>query len=202
MSLHPDHLADLRKSGLSDDTIAAMLVYSMSPAELMHFLGNAAPGIESAMAFPYFDAAGNKNGFTRIKIFPPLKDAKGHTIKYLQKKNSSPHLYILPAVAELLGEAKIPLYIVEGEKKTAKAVEIGLAAIGIAGVWNWLQHGSHQAIDEFESINLWRRQVVIVPDNDTWNDEKKSENIRRAVYYLSRELKARGASVKFLIIGA
>ena len=105
-------------------------------------------------------------------------------------------------MAESLEDPKIPLYIVEGEKKTAKAVEIGLAAIGIAGVWNWLQHGSHQAIDEFESINLWRRQVVIVPDSDTWNDEKKSENIRRAVYYLSRELKARGASVKFLILGA
>lgn len=177
-----------------------MLAYSMAPVELTRFLGADSPNIESALAFPYFDADGNRNGFTRIKIFPALTDTNGHTIKYLQKKGSTPHLYMLPAIVDKLADPKIPLYIVEGEKKTAKAVEDGLAAIGIGGVWNWIQKDVHELLTDFDAINLWRRTVIIVPDSDTWNDEKKSTEIRRAVYYLGRELKNRGATTKFMVL--
>jgi uncharacterized protein DUF3854 len=198
MSLHPQHLSDLQKSGLSDATIELMQVYSMSPADMIRFLGQDSSQIESALAFPYFDADGKRNGFLRIKIFPEIKDRDGHTIKYMQQKNSPVHLYMLPAVIPALQDPKVPLYIVEGEKKTAKAIELGLAAIGVGGVWNWLRKGSHDPIEDFNSINLWRREVIIVPDSDTWNKEKKSTNIRRAVFYLCRELRQRGSTIKFM----
>jgi hypothetical protein len=201
MPLAPDHRLDLKNSGLSEETITMMQVYSMTPRELTEFLAHDSPAIESALAFPYFDGEGNRNDFLRIKIFPSIKDADGHTIKYLQGKNTSPHLYILPVVTKFLADPKIPLYLVEGEKKTAKAVELGLAAIGIGGVWNWVKGGTTEPIEDFGEINLWGRDVVIVPDSDTWSEEKKSVNIRRAIFYLARELGPRGAHVKALVLG-
>ena len=201
MSLHPLHLQDLKDSGLSDETIALMAVYSMSPAQITRFVGSDNPAIESALAFPYFAADGSKSKFIRIKIFPTLVDAAGHKTKYLQPKDSRPALYILPAVTKYLDDAKQPLYVVEGEKKTAKACEDGLAAVGIGGVWNWVQKSKQEPIEDFSTINLWRREIVIVPDSDTWGEEKKAAGIRRAVYYLARELKLRGAGVRFLKLG-
>lgn len=201
MSLHPDHLADLKSSGLSDTTIAIMEAYSLPPREIPKLLARDLPDVESALAFPYFDASGKRNDFMRVKLFPEIKDKDGHKIKYIQKKDSSPHLYILPPVATLLHNIEIPLYITEGEKKTAKAVELGLCAVGIGGVWSWTNGGSRDLITDFETLNLWRRKVIIVPDSDAWAREKKSEQIRRGVYYLARELKARGSEVGFLEVG-
>lgn len=201
MSLSPEHLADLKNSGLSDETIAMMGVYSMPPLELKRFLESDTPAIESALAFPYYNAAKaplivDGKPFLRVKIFPPIKNQNGGTVKYLQKKNSGSHLYILPLVASELESHQTPLYIVEGEKKTAKAVELGLAAIGISGVWNWLKKNSSDAIDDFNQINFWRRQVFIVPDSDTFDQDEKATHLRRAVFALCKEIKARGASVK------
>jgi hypothetical protein len=34
LSLHPEHLADLRKSGLTDETILAAGLYSVRPSDL------------------------------------------------------------------------------------------------------------------------------------------------------------------------
>ncbi len=38
LHLHPEHLADLRGSGLSDGTIRAADVYSLAPMLISHFL--------------------------------------------------------------------------------------------------------------------------------------------------------------------
>ena len=193
-----DHLADLKASGLSDATIEMMQVYSVSPAQIPKLLNRDLPQVESALAFPYFDAEGKANGFMRVKVFPAIKDEGGHKIKYLQKKNTTPHLYILPSIATKLTDPKIPLYIVEGEKKTAKAVEIGWTAIGIGGIWNWVVSGKKELLADFNAINLWRRSVFIVPDSDTWTTEDKSEHLRRGAYFLGKELRGRGAAVGFL----
>lgn len=38
-SLHPDQLADLRESGLSDDTIRAAGIHSVRPCDFSRLLG-------------------------------------------------------------------------------------------------------------------------------------------------------------------
>lgn len=192
MSLHPAHLADLKASGLSDATIAMMQAYSLPPNRLTEF--PITSQVESALAFPYFNLNGKKNGFLRIKVFPSAIDQNGRTIKYLQKRKSTPHLYILPPIAEKLQSIETPLYIVEGEKKTAKAVEVGLSAIGIGGIWSWAK--KKETISDFAEIYVWKREVIIVPDSDAWT----RNDILRGAYYLGRELTARGAQVKILRI--
>jgi hypothetical protein len=197
-SLAPIHFADLKSSGLSDTTIEIMQVYSMPPMEITRCFTGKAPSIESALAFPYFDPDGNRNGFLRAKVFPAI-DEGGRPIKYLQKSDTPPHLYILPPIAARLKDPAVNLYIVEGEKKTAKAVELGLCAIGIGGLWNWIN--DDDLIEDFNAILWWRREVVLVPDSDTFDGGKNSELLKQAVYALSRELKKRGSVVKLKVVG-
>jgi hypothetical protein len=192
MSLYPEHLADLRKSGLNDRTILDAGIYSVPPADFMRKLGFNDPKIESLMAFPYPGC----NGFERFKVFPP-QDGK----KYLQPKGSGSHLYIPTAVRKILNDPTIPLYIVEGEKKTSKGVQEGLHCIGLGGLWNW-SDGSEDKnlIPDFDLINWEGREVYLVPDNDWLQSNRHGEhrNLRQAVFELGYRLIDRGA--KALII--
>ena len=80
-ALAPEHLADLRKSGLTDETIAAQLFRSAPPAMISKLLGFDLPAIRSAMLLPFRSPAGGFMDHARVKIFPSLTDADGHTIK-------------------------------------------------------------------------------------------------------------------------
>ena len=112
-SLDPNHLVDLRKSGLSDEMIEIMGVYSARPDDIQKILDFNPKEVESALVFPYLDV----DGFYRIKSFRPFKDSKGHIVRYLQRKDSAVHLYILPPVKKVLPNHSIPIYFTEGEKK-------------------------------------------------------------------------------------
>ncbi len=65
ISLHPNHLNDLKKSGLSDETIREAGIYSVRPMDINKKLGFNDPQIRSVMAFPYPGG----DGFERFKIF-------------------------------------------------------------------------------------------------------------------------------------
>ena len=67
--LHPDHLADLRQSGLTDETIRALDVYSARPGDLPKLVGFEPPGVSSALVFPY----PGEDGFCLVKVVPPIK---------------------------------------------------------------------------------------------------------------------------------
>src|SRR5262245_46075853 len=97
MTIYQPHLEDLHNSGLSDEIIESMQVYSMRPADISRILGFNPP-IETALAFPYFNVEGKISPFVRVKVFPSYKDKDGHMIKYLQAKKTKTHLYIMPQV--------------------------------------------------------------------------------------------------------
>lgn len=100
--LHPAHLADLRESGLRDDTIQAGGVYSLAPRFIEHFFNRRGVPreIESALCFPY-----QSSTFARIKLFPSLGKWK-----YAQPPGTSARLYAPLPVNDG------PLYVCEGEK--------------------------------------------------------------------------------------
>jgi hypothetical protein len=79
ISLHPEHLQDLLKSGLSDETIKENRLYSVLPRDISKKLEGHFPKVESLLALPYGD-----DGFERYKLFPPQQTEKG-TAKYYQK---------------------------------------------------------------------------------------------------------------------
>ena len=189
--LHPDHLNDLHKSGLSNEMIEIMGVYSLRPADIPKMLGWNPEKVESVLVLPYPSL-----DFKRFKVFPAYEDAKGHKVKYLQRKDSGVHLYILPSVREVLGNASIPLYFTEGEKKAAKAVQEGLMCMGLGGLWNWVEKKTGEGIEELDSIAWPDREAIITPDSDLW----ARVDLQKAVYAFGKELEKRGAKVSVVVI--
>ena len=93
--LHPDHFADLRASGLRDETIRAAGVYSLAPGFIDHFFSRkgqreSLPKIETALCFPYQGGT-----FARIKLFPALGKWK-----YAQPPGTSARLYLPFPIAD------------------------------------------------------------------------------------------------------
>ena len=174
--LHPAHLADLRGSGLSDETIQAGGIYSLAPRFIEHFFSRRGVPreIESVLCFPYQGGT-----FARIKLFPSLGKWR-----YAQPPGTSAKLYMPLPINDG------PLYVCEGEKKTLAAYQHGLNAVGIGGVWNWISRGN--PIDDLSLIEWEDRDVVIIPDSDIW----ERPDLMRAIYALGRELRNQGASVQ------
>ncbi len=170
---HPDHLADLRASGLNDETIRAAGVYSVSPSTISHFFRQVPDEIETALCFPY-----QGGEFARIKLFPALGK-----MKYSQPPKTGARLYMpFPINAG-------PIYVCEGEKKTLAASQAGLNSVGVGGVWNWLRDG--EPIADLKLVEWSDREVTIIPDSDVFN----RVDLLRAIYALGRELQSQGASV-------
>jgi hypothetical protein len=190
MTLHPEHLENLRSSGLTDEMIRKMGCVSVRPATIPKHLGFNDSRIESVLCFPY----PNVSGFCRDKIFPTdLKTADGHSFRYSQKKNSGSHLYVLDEIKPMVSDIKETLVITEGEKKTALLVQLNQAAIGLGGVWNWMRSG--EPIPELDKIP-WLREVEICFDSDAFI---KTE-VMRAMYALGKELESRGAQVSLIFV--
>ncbi|MBZ0160966.1 MAG: DUF3631 domain-containing protein [bacterium] len=190
LSLHPEHRADLQRSGLSEATIEALNIHSARPGDISKVVGFDPPGVTSAMVFPYPD----ENGFARVKVFPTYTDKKGHTVKYLQKPGTGVKLYAPPLAARVLTDPTMMLMYTEGEKKAAKANQEGIVCVGIGGLWNWTDNG--HPIPKFDEIAHADREEIIGPDSDVWH----RPDLLRPVYALGKELEQRGAKVTVVII--
>jgi hypothetical protein len=191
-NFHPDHLSDLKKSGLSDETIQASGIASVPPKLINKRLVYAPPDLTSMYVIPYGE------DFLRYRCFY----AEGKTgPKYLQKKNAGNQLYIPPLAASVLNDQMITLYITEGEKKALKACQEGIPCIGLSGLWNWKEK-EKGLIPDFHKIELKHRTVYIVPDND-WRSPNKhgyDKNLEQAVYSLAKSLQDCGAVVRICIL--
>jgi putative DNA primase/helicase len=185
-------MADLKRSGLTDETIQAAGIYTVSPDEIGKKLGGLANGVVSALAFPY----PGHDGFERYKVWRE----EGQTgPKYLQKSGTPNHLYLLPCV-DLAGDS--PLIISEGEKKALALWQAGFKVVGLSGVWNWCQKGEgYKKLKESRPIPdldrvAWCRPVTIIFDSDGHNNPM----VRLAAFRLARELAKREAEVAILFL--
>ncbi len=199
MSLAPAHLADLRASGLTDETIAALHIESLRPADIpVH-------QAESAYRLPYHDLDGSQNCFARVKLVPSVVDHKGHTQKYWQPAGTQPGLYFSPTffnwqtVARTAGSE---IVIAEGEKKAAAGCQAGLFTVGVGGVWSWrttIANGERLVLPAFDAFQWTTRPVLISPDSDAWHKGKEFK-ILAGFFALAKELESRGASVEFVVL--
>lgn len=133
----------------------------------------------------------SKSAFYRVRLHDGPKDDKGKPLRYLQPKNSAPHLYFAPRVkwSSVLPAADVELWITEGEKKAACACKHGVPTIGIGGVWNWQVKG--KPISDLDLVTWKGRKVRVVFDSDVAHNPQ----VRAALRALVRELGDRGASV-------
>ena len=188
-NLHPLHLDDLQKSGLTDETITQSGIHTVPPNDINRKLGFNILGLISCYEIPYDES------FSRFRAFYD-DNIPGKQPKYLQRKNTGNRLYIPNLVRPLLDDPSISLYFTEGEKKALKAVQAGLYCIGLSGLWNW-SNGNKELIIDFDLIKLQGREVFIIPDNDWLQPNKHgyAKNLKLAVYGLANRLKERGARV-------
>lgn len=194
--LHPEHLADLRKSGLTDETIRVQRFRSVPPGMIDHLLGFQAPKVVSAYLIPFPDPRGGFMDHVRMKTFPPLTDGTGHAVKYLQPRRSGVRVYFpLTTLAAVLHSVE-PLYIIEGEKKALAVAQLGLPAIGICGIEGWHAAGSRALNPDLDDVGLRDRIVDLIPDGD-W---RTNPAVNRAVHGLGEALEARGASVRIVLL--
>jgi hypothetical protein len=184
------HFEDLRKSGLSDETIEAAGIYTVSPLQIKNIFEWDIP-IDSLLAFPY-----QGSSFIRYKLFPPyMKKGETRAQKYFQKQDTSPRLYFPPN----FDRNADTILFTEGEKKALKAMQEGLNCIGLGGIWNFTvkdKSGKPQLIDDFNSIEWIDKKVELVPDSDF---QKKPE-VKHAVYRLGTMLEEKGVNVSVVCL--
>lgn len=186
------HLDDLRKSGLSNETIAAAGIKSIRPCDIAMQIGYEVSEVMSAFNIPFDE------NFSRLKAFyaPDASTTQKKKMpKYFQKKGSGNRIYIPPSLSSKVLMGNEPLYMTEGEKKTLCANQNGFPCIGITGLWNWKRPGTDELIADFDRINLKGRKIILVPDSD-YRDPAK--NLTSAVERLTRALQLKGAEVWIL----
>lgn len=206
--LSAKHLADLEKSGLSPEQIAACgfasLHRSKEIARILRWTN--ADKLGSCLLIPYRQPDGSmiqREDFARLKPDMPRTDSKvKKSVRYESPKGSSARLYFPPRTCPLLADVAVSLLITEGEKKAAKADQEGFACVGLGGVDAWSKKreagpdgkkiGQRLLLDDWDAVELSGREVFITFDSDL----REKPSVQRAEFALAQALESRGAIVK------
>jgi len=167
LQLHPQHLEDLRRSNLSDETLVRHQIFSVRPADIPALLGFDPKAVSSAYLL---GPPGFPDGFFRLKVFPSYSDHEGKLVKYLQPRASGVRLYVPVQDEQRLQDPNVPIWVCEGEKKSLCAAQLGLVAVAILGVDAWHPAGRRELLGEFDAIPLTDRVVELAIDGDIWTN--------------------------------
>jgi DNA-binding MarR family transcriptional regulator len=165
-SLHPDHLQDLNKSGLTPEDLRwfGVGVWSLTPTDLEGFLkavgfGWALQCARSGYVLQYAD------GYFRVRLFWHECGHKERHPKYIGPPGISPPAFVIESVRALAGKRHQAVAITEGEKKAVALCKAGVPAIGIGGVWCFRGPDGNlvEPLDAWD----WRDRIVyLIPDSD------------------------------------
>lgn len=210
-SLSQEHIEHLATSGLSADLCHEAGLYTETSIErLRSTLGNPrAITAEQvpALVFPYFEPGASEAKFSRARPDRPRvteiregsKKGKREERKYEQpwKVPTCPYFPPRTRLQGRLRDASLPLFLTEGEKKALALDQLGLAVVGLSGIWNFTDGRSRRAPKEkplhpwiLEHVALQRRTVAIVFDGDGHHNE----DIPKAAQRLAEKLIEAGAS--------
>jgi hypothetical protein len=154
-------------------------------------------GVVSAYLIPFPNPLGGWLDHVRLKVFPPLATERG-TIKYLQPRGSQIRLYFPLATLPAVLQPDVPLWLVEGEKKSLATAQLGLASVGFCGIEAWHQGGSRELLADFDAIPLRGRVVELVPDADV----QTNSHVRRGLENLAVALAKRGTHPRLVTLPA
>src|SRR5262249_54342685 len=141
------HVEDLLRSGLNDDRIFGGGFSSVAKVETIRerlgwkqYGGELGPCLQ--IRYRNCDKDGTWSDYYRLKPDRPRRrnpddDEDADGIKYEAKKGSTNRAYFPQNTVKVLNDPKVPLLIVEGEKKAEKADQEGFPTIGLLGVDGW-----------------------------------------------------------------
>ena len=190
--LHPNHLADLRASGLSDETIQAAGLYSeIDLARLTRTLGWSVPRkMSPSLVFPYYRRRWGKWLLSRKAGRTPY--FKGKPVKYESPKDRPNQVYLPPGNRCRLDDGQEMLLITEGEKKSLALDQAGFITVGLVGVWGWKVARQQRLLPELETLSWRGREVRIVFDSDI----RHNPDVQNAETMLAAILRRAGACVR------
>jgi hypothetical protein len=168
--LFPAHLADLRRSGLTDATIESAGIRSEHDRRKLAAMFNRkswSQQLGSALLFPYRDA----DGTTVLVRGKPDRPAQknGKSAKYIAPSGSAVRAYFPPGVHRAIEDGATEVLITEGEKKSLAAYQAGFCCVGLPGVDCWHRRQSTAPIADLEFA--WTgRTAFIVFDSDAVTD--------------------------------
>jgi putative DNA primase/helicase len=209
--LLPQHLADLRRSGLSDEQIAACGFHSLqTPASVQKALRwkRYSGELGDCLCIPFVDADGKRINYVRLKPDAPRVGKNGKVVKYESPKGSGNRAYFPPGSLAALKDASVSLVITEGEKKAAAADQAAIPCIGLVGVYGWQMKrikdadgkatGDRQLIGDLATIPWQSRLVFLCFDSDA----ATNPHVRWAEWHLAEALARNGATVKVIRLPA
>src|SRR5262249_53159227 len=154
------------------------------------------------LVVPFSGADSTRLGYARLKPDRPQSGRNGKPKKYEAPRGGGNQAYLPPRTRAALNDPAVPLLLVEGEKKAAKADQDGFACGGISGVWNWCQkrdrrpdgtrRGKVRLIPSLAQVAWHGRRVDLVFDSDV----ATNASVRLARYRLAVALAKRGAVVR------
>lgn len=210
----PNHLEDLRSSGIDDATIEASGVYSVSTSKAVAEILGWGWRNGGALVFPFKDYDSRKVVLRRIKPDKPrMRKRSGKApkpIKYEQPPDTGSVPYFGPGTIneQRLDRERANIYWTEGEKKTLCLDRLGLAAIGLTGCHNWNDSEAYRNGDgltwsrelrKYAERFVRGRKHIIVYDSDAF----ENEHVMLAMQRLAGLLLHDGAvSVRFVRIPA
>lgn len=204
------HLANLRESALTDETIKLAELYTESSHHALAALVERKTWPRlcgAALVFPFYYPDATEPHAARVRPTTPRvikKGTKRHEVKYDQAESHGQLTYFTPRAraGRWYADASRVCYWTEGEKKTLVFDQLGLCCVGLTGVWNWGDKKHKQETGEErlapvlrEHVAIMGRRHVIVFDADYHTNE----DIQLAAARLCGVLLAAGAlSVRFV----
>lgn len=174
--LFPRHVADLKRSGLSDETIALSGAYSTSdPARIARLLNWERPvtSLGDCLVIPFPQRDGTFNCFASIKPDRP-RVIDGKPVKYEHPRGLDRQPYFAPLARKALSIDGALVTFTEGAKKALRIEQAGFPCVAISGVNAWsAKRDKPNDPSEARRLNTWlsgvnwsRRPVAIVFDTD------------------------------------
>jgi putative DNA primase/helicase len=199
--LLPQHLADLDRSGLSAEQVAACGFRSATdPKRIADLLGwrRPAAALGPCLAIPFPGPDGRPSGYWRFKPDRPRTSKKdGKPVRYESPLKRPSRAYFPPGARAALADPSVPLVVVEGEKKAAKGDQDGFPSVGLVGVYGWQKKRQNkdaprELIPDLEAVSWQGRVVYLCYDSDL----AEKPEVAWAEWHLAEALAAKGAAVK------
>jgi Domain of unknown function (DUF3854) len=212
--------AALAESWISREIADAAMLRRVSTEEGREIVGQKGSRDCAGILIPYYWPGESAPFAYRVRRDKPDytfdKDGKAKPDrKYLSAPGSANRLYIPPGVTlQQLADAKIPIVLVEGEKKALALWRLAnhetktprFIPLAIAGVWNWRGVVGKTTGPKGERVDVkgpiadlarieWKGRVVFVVFDA---NVRTNESVKWARKGIARELATRHADVKFV----
>ena len=205
-TLLPHHREHLARSGLSDATIEAANLFSVTDSgqarELLNWRNGGDGPPVPAIAFPYWVP----EGYARLRPDQPRTDKDGRPTKYEAPLGQPPRLYVPWDCFPDQGGRETELLLTEGEKKALAGCQAGIPTVAGGGIFGFHDATARQAA-KARGEDIWPplpELVQIVSSRDPTiafdSDIDENSEVMRAATVLARMLHgvARSSRITFL----